>query len=462
MTKREPTQFFILGGGGDLAQRKLFPALFDLYINKLLPEQFEIVGLARTARTDAEYQSLIQEALMRMKRVPDAKHVADFCSHARYVSGSFEDAESFTLLKEAVTSFNEKAEREGNRVFYLAVPPAHYASIFALLSESGIAKNTSNSWARMLIEKPFGHDKASAEALDASLSGLFSEDQIFRIDHYLAKEAVQNLLAFRFANTIVRNSWNKDHIHAVHIAMHESLDVSNRGAFYDKVGALKDVGQNHLLQLLALIAMDEPEVFDAAHIRKGRAEILKKLLPVADQTHIVRAQYEGYKETPGVAPDSQTETYFSFRAFIDHTNWEGVPFYVQAGKGLKNDSVSITIDFKDVTKGPFSSSGNAIILTVSPVQSMNLTVNVKKPGHAFSIEEQTLSFAWDEDHQGVANAYEKVLLDCIDGDQTLFASTSEVLSSWEFIRSITEGWGSIPLLSYQQGSDGPLLTEEKS
>jgi glucose-6-phosphate 1-dehydrogenase len=459
MRQHGPTQIIILGGAGDLAQRKLLPALFDLYRQDLLPEIFQIIGLARTQRTTDEYQSLVRDALLKQSKNYEPSLISTFSERVAYVTGSFDEGSSYDLIREKITLLETQCDQKTNRLFYLAVPPTHYADIFRSLHASGLTQTDHPHWSRILVEKPFGNDYDSAVVLDRSLSALFAEDQIFRIDHYLAKEAIQNILSFRFANTLLRSTWNNEHIKSVHINMLESINASNRGAFYDKVGALRDVGQNHLLQILALIAMDEPEAFTADHIRKERSSILEKLQPLSPEeikTDVVRAQYDDYIATPGVAADSQTETYFEFRAFLDHPRWRGVPFYVRGGKALKNDEVYVEIEFKEVEKGPFTTKGNSIILTISPVQSMNLTLNVKKPGHGYHIEENTLSFAWDEDNRGIVNAYEKVLLDCIEGDQTLFTKTSEVLASWKFISSITDTWGTVPLQQYQQGSQGPL------
>lgn len=462
MIQREPTAIFILGGGGDLAQRKLLPALFDLYAHSLMPQDFIIVGLARTQRTDDEYRSLVRDAIVRQNKKIDTSKLATFCTYLQYVSGSFEEEGSYKMLESSLADFESNTKKDAHRLFYLAVPPAHYEHIFTLLSKSSISQPSQEStWTRFLIEKPFGHDYHSALALDKALGELFVEDQIYRIDHYLAKEAVQNILSFRFANTLFQDIWSSSHIEAVYITLHESINASTRGAFYDTVGALRDVGQNHLLQLLALIAMDKPISFDAASIRENRASILQKLVPITAETlqeSVIRAQYEGYTETAGVAKDSLTETYFELKAYVADERWHGVPFFLAAGKALRNNEVVIRIVLKKTAFEPFKPQGNVITLTVSPVQSMNITLNVKKPGHAYALEENTLSFAWDEENRGVENAYEKVLLDCIDGEKTLFTQTNEVLSSWKFISSVMEHWSTLPLQTYQEGSEGPSVS----
>lgn len=459
-----PTAIVIIGGGGDLSQRKLLPAFFNLFRNDSLPKRFSIIGLARTERTNQEYRALVSSAVNAHAPSPEQELISAFCDHVRYVSGSFDEQESYSSLQNAITGFEQDAGERANVLFYLAVPPANYAVIFKTLHQSGLtAEHSTARWARVLVEKPFGNNYQTAVALETLLRERFAEDQIFRIDHYLAKEAVMNILAFRFANTLLRSSWSKEDIEEVRITMFETVDARARGAFYDTVGALRDVGQNHLLQILALIAMDEPESFSADSIRTQRQRILEKLIPFSAQQikhAVTRAQYDKYQDTPGVLENSQTETYFEFIAHVDHKNWDQVPFKIRAGKSLDHDEVTVEILFKDVAKGPFkpermTTTGNRLILTVSPVQSMNMTLNMKEPGYGFDLEQNTLSFAWEEGSEQGYTAYEKILLDCIRGDLTLFTKTEEVLASWKFITSILDQWDQVPLQTYKQGSEGP-------
>jgi len=462
MTDSQPTMIIILGGGGDLARRKLLPSLFDLYAQERLPQHFHITGLARTNRTDAQYQAFVKDAILNAKKDANEVTIDSFCKHVSYQAGSFETEECYNLLKDSIEHFENITGLTSNRLFYLAVPPAHYQTIFTKLHASKLADEKQN-WARILVEKPFGNDFTTAQELDKNLSSLFAEEQIFRIDHYLAKEAVQNILSFRFANTLFRSSWNSEHIKEVHITLQEKVSAENRGSFYDGVGALRDVGQNHLLQILALITMNEPQSLKAEFIRKERAAILEKLIPVRKEdilSSVIRAQYDGFKEAKGVADNSTTETYFEFKVYIDTPVWNNVPFFVKAGKALKEEEASIEIILKDVATGPFETSScaavsNSIVLSISPRQSMNITLNVKKSGHGYQIESKTLSFGWDDNHDKTVSAYEKVLLDCIHGDQTLFTTAREVLASWKFISSITETWDAVPLYTYKEGSDGP-------
>jgi len=468
MNNHQPTVIVILGGGGDLAKRKLFPALFDLYIQNNLPQNVSIIGIARTLRTDAEYQQLVHEAILKQHSGIDATVVQEFCTYISYISGSFVDTTTYDDLKQSITTLEEKSGAVVNRLFYLAVPPLQYEAIFKNLHTSTLAQQEKGSpyWARVLVEKPFGNDYDSALALDMKLSSLYSEDQILRIDHYLAKEAVMNILSFRFANRLLSSPWNKDFIKEVKITMHESIGAESRGAFYDTVGALRDVGQNHLLQILALIAMEEPETFKAEDIRSRRAQVLQKLILMTEETvatNVVRAQYENYTDAVDVDEKSQTETYFEFKAYIDDEVWRDVPFYISAGKALKKEQVVVELLFHDITSGPFATkekmtTGDSIILTISPVQSMNITLNVKKPGHSYTLETNTLSYEWSQENEKGYTAYEKVFRDSIVGDQTLFTKTEEVLASWKFITSITDVWDNVPLQKYERGSEGPQIT----
>ena len=462
----KPTHIIILGGGGDLARRKLFPALFELFIQRKLSPTFEITGFARTERSNTAYQELVALALKNANESFKENDIVEFCTHLTYMSGSFIEIQGYQNIENAIDQFEDKIGLCADKLFYLAVPPEHYKEIFTMLHKSKIAMpcDKHHTWTRILVEKPFGSDYITAQMLDRHLSTLFAEEQLFRIDHYLAKEAVQNILSFRFANTFFQSPWNKNNIQEVRINLHEKIDVGSRGAFYDSVGALRDVGQNHLLQILALIAMDEPETLSADFIRTKRALLLQKLIPMSTQSahkNVIRAQYEGYAETVGVEAHSQTETYFEFKAYIDSDVWSGVPFFVSAGKALNEDKVSVEIIFHDVATGPFETKecatvGNRIVLTISPEHKMEITINTKKPGHGYSIESKTLSYTWNDTIDSQTNAYSKILLDCIRGDQTLFTKTEEVLASWKFITSIMDSYQSVPLQTYKKGSRGPM------
>lgn len=476
MSEQKPTAIIILGGAGDLAQRKLLPSLFTLYINHGLPKDFSLIALARTPRTNTQYRQLVSEAIKANGGHLDRKALKAFCTRCTYVAGSFDDQESYTKLRTAIELQTRKPFKETNRLFYLAIPPAHYAAVCTALHTSALAQEPARkpvSWSRILIEKPFGNTLASARKLDALLNSLFEDDQIFRIDHYLAKEAVLNLLSFRFANPLIQSAWSAKYIQEVRITLSEKQGVYSRGAFYDEVGALRDVGQNHLLQLLALLAMEEPESFTAEDIRRARASILSKLVPLNKKMitdSVVRAQYAGYKKTPHVHRHSQTETYFECKVHLNTPRWRNVPFYIKAGKGLGKDEVSVEIIFNDTPEGVFGAhknllAQNRILLRIAPNPTTVITLNTKKTGYDYLLEQHTLSFMEDTGSEREIGAYEKVLLDCIRGDQTLFTKTEEVVASWKFIASVMDNWHQVPLQTYRQGSNGPkqtLFTTTKS
>ena len=459
----------ILGGGGDLSKRKLLPALFDLFCRGMLPKRFRIIGLARSPRSDEEYRTFVKETVSKRRECATCggeERVDEFCEHISYVSGSFDDAETYNKLKSEIESFDQKNNSTSNLLFYLAVPPKYYGQIFSDLKKNGLADRKGNTWVHLLVEKPFGNNLVTAQTLDAELAELYDEDQIFRIDHYLAKEAVQDILSFRFANSIMQASWNKDSIESVTITMTETIDVGDRLNFYEGVGALRDVGQNHLLQLLALVAMPEPAKFTTEAIREARVKALQALKPIdvnALSNNVLRAQYDGYKIDTSVPNDSETETYFELKAEVDLPEWSGVPFYIRAGKALTDDEVSIRIKFKDVATGMFEtkscfSVGNEILLRISPQIQTSITLNAKQPGLGFQLRTRNLSFTVASLEGEIKNSYEKVLYDSIVGDRTLFTKTEEVLAAWRFITPILESWQETPLYTYEKGSSGPEVS----
>lgn len=465
MTEISATQIIILGGGGDLSQKKLFPALLDLFIREKLPRTFHIIGLARSERTNDEYREFIKQSVTShcatCTAVPEK--IEEFCNMISYVSGSFDEPDTYTKLKQEINSFDSTQPSPSNRLFYLAVPPKYYGQIFSDLKLSGVTDELNDSWTHILVEKPFGNDLETAQALDAQLAELYREDQIFRIDHYLAKEAVQNILSFRFANSLLQAAWNSETVESVSINMLETIDVGDRAGFYEGLGALRDVGQNHLLQLISLVAMREPSVFTADAIRYARAEVLNSLKPINIEhldTSVLRAQYDGYKIDNKIPSDSETETYFELKVELNLPEWEGVPFYIKAGKAVDRAEVSVTVKLKDIATGMFDTQdcrgvGNEVKLTIAPEQAMFVTLNAKAPGLGFQLEPRTLSFTCEKGDVEIKNSYEKVLFDSIIGDQTLFTKTEEVLAAWRFITPILNAWHTLPLHTYKKGSGGP-------
>ena len=463
-----PTVLTIFGATGDLMKKKLTPALFHLWNRGWLPDKCAIVGFARKDLGDNGFRSMAVNFSGGMAGIVK-KDFESFAELWRYQRGNFSDSNSYAALARNLESIDEAWGMCSNKLFYLAVPPQFYEEIFTHLANSGLTKPCSDEtgWTRVLVEKPFGSDLKTAERLDAMLGKLFKEEQVFRIDHYLAKESVQNILALRFSNSIFESSWDGRAIEKVEIKMLEEAGVEERGAFYDRVGTLRDVGQNHMLQMLALIAMERPAVFVASEIRKARAAALYALRPVSrDQLKrdTRRAQYIGYRQEGGVSPDSKTETYFRLAAFIDNPRWEGVPFNLESGKRLNRSVVETFVTFKHVDPclcPPDRHVQNVLYFQLQPNQEVAVSFWTKRPGVAMELEERPLALNYSgiEKNGELVDAYEKILLDCISGDQTLFASTEEVMASWKFIDSVLDGWknNEVPLLVYEPESAGPIV-----
>lgn len=455
-----PTIFVILGITGDLAGRKLLPSLLSLYVKKELPNKFAIVGFSRRSFTREESRSFIREH-MHVKpgqyREEDVKH---FIDHMYYEQGNFDTPESYAQLAQRLKNIDDNFGQCSNKLFHLSTPPSLYESIFVHLHKSGLTVPCGNDegWTRILVEKPFGNDIETARKLDKKLGELFKENQIFRIDHYLAKEALQNILTFRFANSLFEPLWNKNHVDKVHIKLMEKIGVGSRGAFYDAIGALKDVGQNHLLQMLAVVAMEPPASFDAKNIRKERAKVLEKIqiIPTKNiSSRVVRGQYEGYRFEPGVKEHTQTETYFRIESYINNARWKNVPFYLESGKEMSEQKTEINIYFKnDKNDKTYEDRQNVLTFRIQPDELIKIGFWVKTPGFTMDVEPKTLKFKYSDfpSHSVLPDAYERVLYDAIIGDQTLFTSTEEVLFAWKYITSIMSAWNNVPLTIYKKGS----------
>jgi glucose-6-phosphate 1-dehydrogenase len=382
----------------------------------------------------------------------DIKH---FIDHMYYEQGNFDEPQSYAQLSQRLKLIDDGFGQCSNKLFHLSIPPSLYESIFDRLANSGltIPCGGDEGWTRVLVEKPFGNDVETAKNLDKKLGQLFNENQIFRIDHYLAKEALQNIMAFRFANSLFEPLWNHHHIDKVHIKLLEKIGMERRGATYDYIGALKDVGQNHILQMLALIAMDNPDSFDAVEIRNARAHILKHLRPMTPRNinqFAVRGQYEGYKTETGVREYSQTETYFRLETYIDTARWKNVPFYLESGKSLYETKTEIDIYFKNESE----ERQNVLTFRIQPDEGIKIRFWVKTPGFDMKVEPKTMKFKY-ADFQSLSvlpDAYEKVLFDAIMGDQTLFTSTDEVLYAWKYISTVISSWNAVPLTIYKKGA----------
>lgn len=464
----KPLTIVIFGATGDLFQRKLAGALFDLYQKKLLPEQTEIIGFSRKPFSHDQFRAFTQNALAACAygKIIEPE---EFVSHAFYHQGDLGSQESYAALGTFLEGRDRAHGACSDKLFYLAVPPSLYETVFIRLSKSGLAipcapglPDAKQAWTRVLVEKPFGSNEKEAARLDRMLGELFEEEQIFRIDHYLAKEATQNIISFRFSNGLFEPLWSRQHIERVYIQFLEEAGVNGRGSFYDSVGQLRDIGQNHILQMLALIAMENPKRFESDSIRLARRRVLEKVsgnrgaLP----KWIVKGQYDGYKKETGVAADSRAETYFKITATIQNSRWKGVPFILESGKALNRSLVQIRVFFRPspclCPAGHDFPHQNTLTFNISE-ESISICFWAKKPGFGLELEPKELSFSFSRGalERQIPNAYERVLIDAIRGDQTLFTSTAEVKAEWRFITPILEKWGKLPLRPYAKGSTGP-------
>jgi glucose-6-phosphate 1-dehydrogenase len=459
-----PTAIVIFGGTGDLAQTKLFPALLDLYVACELPQRFSIIGLSRKELTNVEYQTFVQKSIMSRNRKHDESKIHEFCSRISYVSGSFDNLDSYERIKEALFSYDQSIGQCTNKLFYLAVPPEFYNVIFEHLHTSKALSlcDEVGSWARLLVEKPFGRDLETAQALEQKLCSLFADDQIYRIDHYLAKDAIENIIALRFVNTVLADSWNGQEIESIHIKLLETKDVSNRGSFYDAIGTLRDVGQNHMLQIFALLTMPSADIHDAQAIRTARSTALRALVNKIP-AQIIRAQYQDYSKTVGVVEGSETETYFKLSFTLETENWHGTTFTLEAGKALDRQVNEAVVTFRprnlcNCCAEPVPHEHrNVLRMRFAPEQHISLSVWTKAPGFAFSLQERSLTLVNVEGEDcDSPEAYERVLFDCIAGDQTRFVSGEEVELAWQFITPILARFKELPLHEYSPGTAGPM------
>jgi len=466
MKEKHPMTCILFGATGDLAQNKILPALMDLYIKDLLPDDFRIVGFSRKDLTDADYREFVSNALDKKEHGHSEEKISALLERVHYKQGNIDSLEDYQALNTYLGDFDKADLLCSNKLFYLAVPPNLYESVFKNISEAKLiqecirSETEEGSWSRILVEKPFGSNPEEAKKLDKTLGSLFEEEQIFRIDHYLAKEAVQNIITFRFANAIFEPLWNREHIEKVNIKLYEKNDLETRGNFYDGLGALSDVGQNHVLQMLALVAMEDPKGINSESIRKARLDVLSRIVPFSRkiEDYAYRAQYNGYKNTEGVDSKSHTETYFKLKMGIKNDRWKGVPFYLESGKALNESRVEIEIVFKDKESSVCPIDGichynNVLRMNIQPDHEISICFWTKKPGLAFDLEERRFSFDYEKGDVMLPDAYEKVLYDAIKGDQTLFTSTQEVATEWNIISKIKDKWNNINLETYEKGAD---------
>lgn len=460
-----PFVIVIYGATGDLAKHKLFPAFYSLYKKKLLGEKFYIVGFARRPFSDAAFGHMIGEEL----NVSDEPAWQDFAKNVYYQQGLFDEVAGYNQLIEKLNGFDTEIGACITRVFYLATPPDNYQTILHFLSTTKLSEGCgqgSEKWTRLAIEKPFGKDLDTARALDKTLAEIFEERQIYRVDHYLGKETVQNMIAFRFANSIFEPVWNKEYIDHVQITIAEKKGIGGRAKFFDGVGMLRDVAQNHLLQLLATVAMEPPKSFTKEDMREERVKAIKSIHPILPEkvaNNVIRGQYAEYLNEKDVAPNSHTDTYVAMKLHVDTPRFEGVPFYLRAGKLLEQNMVDIKVVFKPTSYRMFQEHntpdvGNVLTIRIQPNEGIALRMLAKKPGNGLELDSVDMRFSYHQTFGGHgADAYEKIVLDILAGDQMLFNRSDELESSWQLISSILRGWelNKTPLSIYPQGSWGP-------
>ncbi|MDX2443133.1 MAG: glucose-6-phosphate dehydrogenase [Bacteroidales bacterium] len=473
--------FVIFGASGDLTKRKLVPALYSLYVQNLLPEKFAVLGVSRSQFSDMEFRSAMKLAIEEFKEVDNGDRVDEFIQKIYYTTIQFNDVSTYLTLKKSIENLRTKEGIGGNTIFYLSTPPSLYNIIPQHLAEVGLNQQD-DGWKRLIIEKPFGYDLESALKLKDLLLINWAEEQIFRIDHYLGKETVQNLLVTRFSNGIFEPLWNRNYIHHVEITSAESIGVEKRGGYYDSSGALRDMVQNHLLQVAALTAMESPSSLEPVAIRNEILKVFQSLRPIKSEdvkTNTIRGQYMastiknekvvGYRDEEGVDPESITETYAALKFYIDNWRWGGVPFYIRTGKRLPTRVTEVVIHFKPTphflfAKGEACSTCNQLVIRIQPDEGILLKFGMKTPGAGFDVQTVNMDFHYsDLSHQRIPSAYERLIYDAIKGDSTLFARSDEVIEAWKFLSPVIDAWKNDPSISlhgYPAGTWGPETADE--
>ncbi|MFW5474218.1 glucose-6-phosphate dehydrogenase [Knoellia sp. CPCC 206450] len=476
-----PCSLVLFGVTGDLARKKLMPAIYDLANRGLLPPGFSLIGFARRDWADQDFGKIVYESVKERSRTPFREDVWRSLSEGiRFVPGTFDDPKAFDLLTETVKDLDEQRGTGGNHAFYLSIPPGFFATVCEQLKRSGLSQPSEGSWRRVVIEKPFGHDLKSARELNEIVADVFPPDAVFRIDHYLGKETVQNLLALRFANQMFEPVWNSHYVDHVQITMAEDIGIGGRAGYYDGIGAARDVIQNHLLQLLALTAMEEPVSFDADHLRSEKEKVLSAVrLPKDLGKGTARGQYArgwqggeevgGYLEEEGVRKGSTTETYAAVKLEVDTRRWAGVPFYLRTGKRLGKRVTEIAVVFKKAPHLPFAHTAteelgqNAVVIRVQPDEGVTMRFGAKVPGAQMEVRDVTMDFGYGRAFtESSPEAYERLILDVLLGEPPLFPRHEEVELSWEILDPIEEFWAkhSTRIDQYTSGTWGPQSADD--
>ena len=481
MNSNDSLIYVIFGASGDLTKRKLVPALYSLFIQKLLPEKFALLGVSRSSIDNNTFRESMKAAISEFREIDDTSGIDEFVRKVFYTEIQFDQVSTYHSLKQQLDLLRRESQMNGNTVFYLSTPPNLYGIIPRHLGEVGL-QSQEDGWKRLVIEKPFGYDLDSALKLKDCLLRDWLEDQLFRIDHYLGKETVQNLLVTRFSNGIFEPLWNRNYIHHVEITSAESLGVEKRGGYYDSSGALRDMIQNHLLQVTALTAMEPPSSLEPAALRNEILKVFQSLRPIrreAVREVAIRGQYiaskikgntiTGYREEAGVDPGSLTETYAALKFYIDNWRWGGVPFYIRTGKRLPTRVTEVVIHFKATPHFLFSGdkyrqSLNQLVIRIQPDEGILLKFGMKTPGAGFEVQTVNMDFHYRElSNQRIPSAYERLIYDSIKGDATLFARTDEVLEAWKFLMPVIDAWKTeheIPLYGYPAGTWGPERADD--
>ena len=473
----EDLSIVVVGASGDLARKKIFPALFSLYCQKCLPERFAVFGFARSSYSDAEFRDRIMEHLT-CRYVPDhscGERMEEFLGRCHYTSASYDSADSFLDL--FVSMRNVEGGRPTNRIYYLAIPPLIFLDVARAIGGAGLVScGDDDPWSRVVLEKPFGRDRESSDELTRALSGVFVENQTYRIDHYLGKEVIQNLLVLRFANLMFEPLWNRDFIRGVSIQWKEDLSLEGRGGYFDQYGIVRDVMQNHLVQILALVAMEPPGQLNAASIAARKAEVLRDIAPLTLEDLVIGQygasvlggrRHPAYVEDETVADDSITPTFTAARLAIDNPRWAGVPFLISAGKGLDSRMTEIRIQFRDIAENIFCRSGdcpqaNELVIRVQPDEAIYLSLVNKVPGMAMKLATKNLDLQYKAAFsEQIPDAYESLLLDVMEGDRSLFIRSDELQAAWDIFTPVLHEIERRKLVPrpYEFGSGGPFVEE---